>query len=173
MRYWKGWDAVNWPNQSKHTESLGEKWRTAKQTLTPPVTGKHVVVTTLEPTQQSPPHPTIHYTFNEMLEGLRCCEILESIRKHTILVWNVGAWIQNRHHPRLKSRGVVMVIHVWFKSPPCSTIHYSCNETLKGLRCCELPESVQSHSILVWKVDKGRANFDHTIDSKTPLWPPF
>ena len=79
---------MNCPNQSKNTESCGEKWRRAKPTLTPPVTGKHVVVTILEPTQQSPPYPTIHYTYNEMLEGLRCCEILESIRKHTILVFN-------------------------------------------------------------------------------------
>eukprot|EP00956_Cyclotella_meneghiniana_P017860 scaffold29407_cov76-Cyclotella_meneghiniana.AAC.1 len=77
MRCWKGiemlnckgGDAVNRPNQSKHTESWGEKWRRAKPTLTPPRTGKHVVVTILEPTQQSPPYPTIHYTYNGMLEG--------------------------------------------------------------------------------------------------------
>ena len=100
MRYWKGWDAVNCPNQSKHTESWGEKWIGAQPTLTPPVTGK----TILEPTQQSPPYPTIHYTYNEMLDGLRCCEILECIRKHTILVWNVGAWSENCHPPITQKR---------------------------------------------------------------------
>ena len=167
MRHWKGWDAVNCPNESKLTQSWGEKWTRAKPTLTPPVTEKHVVVTILEPTQQSPPSPTIHHMYNEKLEGLRCCENLESIQKHTILVWKVGYWSHICPHPRLKSRGVVIVIHVEFKSQTCITIHHTYNETLKGLRCCQLPESVQTHSILVKKVDKGQANFDPTRDRKT------
>ena len=101
--YWKGLDAVNCPNQSKLTQSQGEKWKTGKSTLAPSVTGKHIVVTILEPTQQSPPYPTIHYTYNEMLEGLRCCDILESIWKHTILVWKVGYWSRICPHPLLKA----------------------------------------------------------------------
>ena len=52
-------------------------------------------------------------------------------------------------HPQLKSRGAVMVVDDEFKSQPCKTIHYTYNETLEGLRCCELPELVQTHSILV------------------------
>ena len=38
---------------------------------------------------------------------------------------------------------------------------------MEGLGCCELPKSVQTHSILMWKVDKGQANFDPTRDWKT------
>ena len=166
VREWKGWDAVNCTNQSKLTQCWCEKWTRARPTLTPPVTEKHVVVTILEPTQQPPPSPTIHYTYNEKLEGLRCYENLESIHKHTILVWNVRHWSRICPHPRLKSRHVVTVVDNKFKSQPCKTIHYTYNETLKGLRCCELPISVQTHSILVWKVGMGQANFDPTRDWK-------
>ena len=35
------------------------------------------------------------------------------------------------------------------------------------LRCWELPKSVQSHSILVSKAEKGHANFDPTHDRNT------
>ena len=66
IRYWKGWDAVNCPNQSKLTQSWCQKWKTGKPTLTPPVTEKHVMVTTLEPTHQSQPSPSIHYTYWEV-----------------------------------------------------------------------------------------------------------
>ena len=90
MRHWKGWDAVNCPNEYKLTQSWGEKGTRAKPTLTPPVTEKHVVVTILEPTQQSPPSPTIHYTYNKILEGLKCCEMTESVCTHSMLVWKDG-----------------------------------------------------------------------------------
>ena len=97
-----------------------------------------------------------------------CCETLESMRTYSILVWSVeGSSPKCHHHLRLKSPGVVTIIHVEFNSQACKTIHYALNETLKGFRCCDLPESVQPHSILVWKVDKGQANFDPILDSKT------
>ena len=128
VREWKGWDAVNCPNQSKLTESWCQKWKTGKSTLTPSMTEKHIVVTIWEPTHQSQSSPTIHYTNNEKLEGSRCCHLLESIRKHTILVWNVGYWSWSCHHPWLKSRGVVMVVHDELKSQPFKTIHYTYNE---------------------------------------------
>ena len=86
MRHWKGWDAVNCPNQSKLTQSWCEKWARAKPTLTPPAPQKHVVVTIIEPIYQSQPSPTIHHTYNEELGGLRCCELLESIQTYSILV---------------------------------------------------------------------------------------
>ena len=123
VRHWKGWADVNGPNQSKLTQSWCEKQKRVKPTLTPPVTEKHFVVTILEPIYQSQHSLTIHYTYNETLEGLRCCELLESIQTYSILVWNVGYWIHDCHHPRLKNRGVVMVVDDEFKSQPYLTIH--------------------------------------------------
>ena len=35
------------------------------------------------------------------------------------------------------------------KSQPCKTIHYTYNQALEGLGCCELPQPVQNHTILV------------------------
>ena len=49
-----------------------------------------------------------------------------------------------------------MVVHDELKSQPCLTIHYTHNETLKGLRCCELPESVQTHSTWCQKWKTGK-----------------
>ena len=136
---------MNCPNQSKLTESWCQKWKTGKPTLAPSMTEKHIVITILEPTHQSPPSPTIHYTYNEKLEGLRCCDILESIRNHTISVSNLGYWGGKCHHPLLKGRGVEMVIHDELKSQPCKTIQYTYNQVLEELRCCELPQSVQTY----------------------------
>ena len=175
MRHWKGWDAVNCPNQSAYTQSGFEKWVWVwanKPTFTPPVAGKYPALTILEPIYQSQHSTTIYYTYNEKLGWLRCCEMLESIQTYPILVWNVGYWwSQNCSHPQLKSRGVVMVVDDESKSQPCKTIHYTSNETLEGLRCCELPEPVSIHSIWVWKVGMGmgqQANFHPTRSWKIP-----
>ena len=77
-RDWMSLDAVNCRNQSKLTQSWCEKWTRAKPTLTPPVTEYHLAVTILEHIYQSQPSSTIHCTYKERLEGLRCSEILES-----------------------------------------------------------------------------------------------
>ena len=167
MRHWKGWADVNGPNQSKLTQSWCESQTRAKPTLTPPVTEKHVVVTIMEPIYQSQHSLTIHYTYNETLEGLRCCELLESIQTYSILVWNVGYWSRNRHHPWLKSQGVALVVDDEFKSQPCKTIHYAYDERREGLRCCEMSKSVQTHSILVSKVENRLANFSAIRDWKS------
>ena len=166
VREWKGWDAVNCPNQSKLTQSWCEKWTRAKPTLTPPVTDTHVAVTILEHIYQSQPSHTIHNTYDETLEGLRCWELIESIQTCSILVWNVGYWCRNCHHPWLKSQGVALVVDDELKSQPCKTIHYTYGERMEGLRCCELPKSIQSHSILVSKVEYRQDNFDPTRDWK-------
>ena len=130
-------------------QSWCEKWNTIKTTLTPPVTEKHIVVTILEPTHQSQPSPTIHNTYDETLEGLRCCQLLESIHPYSTLVQNVGYLSGNHHHPRLKSQGVALVIYDEFRSQPCKTIHYTYGERMEGLRCCELSDLVPTPSILV------------------------
>ena len=98
------------------------------------------------------PFLTIHYTYNDTLEGLRCCEMAESVSTGSILVWNVGAMHQTFHHPWLKSQGVVTVVENEFQSEPSPTIHYTYNDTLEGLGCCELPETVSTHTIWVRKV---------------------
>ena len=64
-------------DQSKLTQSWCEKWIGASPTLTPPTPQKHIVMTILEPTYQSQPSPTIHHTYDDTLEGLRCYEMSE------------------------------------------------------------------------------------------------
>ena len=136
-RHWSGWDALNGLNQSKATQSWCEKWDTAQANFNPNHDPKHVVVTVLQPTTQPQPSPTIHYTNNDRLEGLRCLEISKSMKRYSILVWYVGAFDHNCHHPQLKSWGVVIVIHTISKSQPCKTIHHTCNDTLERLGCRE------------------------------------
>ena len=86
MIHWNGWDAVNSLNQSKITQSWCEKWNIAQTNFSPYSDPKQVVVTVSEPTTQSQSSQTIHYTINDRLEGLRCCEIIKSIKKYSILV---------------------------------------------------------------------------------------
>ena len=105
------------------------------------------------PIYQSQPCLTIHYTYEERLTKLSWYEMSRAVHSHTILVWNVGTMQQNFHHPWLKSRGVMTVMDGEFQSPPSPTIHYTYNDTLDGLGCLELPESVQSYLILMWKVE--------------------
>ena len=69
--------------------------------------------------------------------------------------------------PTLKSWSVVMVVGYEFQSQPCLTIQHTNGERLEGLRCCELPESVSTHSIWVRKVGLGQAKFVPTHDQKT------
>ena len=70
-----------------------------------------VLVLVVNDKYKSQPCKTIHYTYDETLEGLRCCEILESIHTYFILIWNVGYLSRKRYHPRLKSQVMVVVTH--------------------------------------------------------------
>ena len=79
MKDWKGWDAVNCLNQPEDTQSGCEKWVWTKPNLYPLITWKWVVVTILEPVYQSQLYLTIHYTYNERLEGLSWYEMAESV----------------------------------------------------------------------------------------------
>ena len=90
----------------------------------------------------------------------------ESVCTRSILVWNVGAMHQNFHHLWLKSRGVVTFVNDEFQSPPSPTIHDTYNETLEGLGCCEMAESVSTHTIWVWKVSMGQPKFVPSQSSK-------
>ena len=87
--------------------------------------------------------------------------------KHTpssFETYEASSW--NWYHPWLKSQGVLMVMHDEFKYQPCPTIHYTHNEMLEGSSWCELPESVQSHTILVWSVGVCQAKSVPAHDSK-------
>ena len=78
-----------------------------------------------------------------------------------------GTWKCNCLHASLKSQGAVMSIGNVFQSQHCMTIYYMYDETLEGSSCCEMLESVQTHSILVWKVGVDLATFVPIHDSKT------
>ena len=60
-----------------------------------------------------------------------------------------------------------MVMGDEFQSSLSLTIQHTNGERLEGLRCCELPESVSTHSIWVRKVSLGQAKFVPTHDQKT------
>ena len=60
-----------------------------------------------------------------------------------------------------------MVVGDEFQSPPFPTFHYTFNDTLEGLRSCELPESASTHLIWVRKVGLGQAKFVPAHDQKT------
>ena len=94
------------------------------------VTEKHVVVTILEPTHQSQPSPTIHYTYNDILEGLGCCELPKPFNTHAIWVGNV-------------SMGMGQA-----KFVPSQSWNIGCGDHF----CAHIPISTMSnHSLYLWR----------------------
>ena len=59
-----------------------------------------------------------------------------------------------------------MVVEGEFQSQPFLTINYTNGDKLEGLGCCELSESVSTHSIWVQKVSMGQAKFVPTHNPK-------
>ena len=91
------------------------------------------------------------------------------INPHTLHL-GVNCWgliSRNCHHPWLKSQGVALVVDDEYKSQHFKTIHYTYYEILERLRCCEKFKSVQSHSILEWKVEFRQDDFNPTHNSKS------
>ena len=87
MRYWKGQAAVNCLNQSTHSQSWCELCVNILPHLSPLLTQKKLAETIVDPKFQSPPCLTISYTYDdETFEGPNCCELLESVQTHMILV---------------------------------------------------------------------------------------
>ena len=123
--------------------------------FSPAMIQKQVVVIILDIKVQSQPCLSIYCTNDETLEGSSCCQLLELVQTHLILVQKVGVWNQNCHHPWLKSQGVVMVIHHKIKSLLYLTMYNTYNEILEGCSCCEMLESVQTHLFLMWTVGMG------------------
>ena len=101
---------------------------------------------------------------------MRWCELPQSVQTHSILMWKVDK--EGHRKPTLtppvtgKHVAVTIIEHI-YQSLPSPTIHYTYGETLEGLSWCELLESVQTHSILMWKVEEGQARFVPTRDWKT------
>ena len=88
----------------------------------------------------------------------------DSIQTHSILDWIVGVF---------KSHGVMMVIlHHWFQFQPSLSIYNTCDETLERPSCCGMHDSIQTHSILVWKSGTGQDKF-LMQQLKNKLWWPF
>ena len=74
-------------NQSKHTQSAWcEKWVIALPHLSPLMAQEQVVVSMVDNKFQSQPCLTIQYTNDETMEGSSCCELLELVHTHMILV---------------------------------------------------------------------------------------
>ena len=99
---------------------------------------------------QSQPFLTILYTNGERLEGLGCCELLESVSRHTIWVQKVSmgqAEFVPSQSWKIGCGDHISVII--YQSQPCLTIHCTYEERLEGLKCCEIAESVYTRSMLV------------------------
>ena len=79
---------MKWLNQSLQALPYGMKCKGHAPKFSSPVTQKPGcgVVTVLEDEFQSLPSPIIHYTYNDTLEGLGCCEMAELIQTYSILV---------------------------------------------------------------------------------------
>ena len=113
---------------------------------------------------------TIHYTYNEMMEGSSWCELPESVQSHTIRVWSVGV-CQAKSVPTHDSKlGFGDHLEPMYQSQPCITIHHTIDETLEGLSWCKDLESIQTCTILVWKVGYSGADLVATHDSKAGEW---
>ena len=89
----------------------------------------------------------IHYTNSERLEGLRCCEGLRLVERHSTSVWKSEIWYLVKPHlcpVMTKAHVVVTILEPTQQSQPHPTIHYTCIETLGGLRCSDIFESIQN-----------------------------
>ena len=120
-------------------------------------------MTVVEDEFESPPSPTIYYTYNDTLEGLGCCELHESVSAHTIWVPKVRMGQAKLVPSQSWKIGVVTVSAPIYQSQPaCLTFHHTNEERLEGLmRCCEMTESVCTRTILVSNVGAMHQNFHH------------
>ena len=90
------------------------------------------------------------YTYNDTLEGLGCCELHESVSSTDTIWVRKGSMGQANFYPNQEPKHVVVItLEPTTQSQPSPTISYTSNERLEGLRCCEIPELVQKHSIFV------------------------
>ena len=163
MRHWKGWDAVNFLNQSKHAPSWCETKGTAEPKSSPPVTpgcGWWIQISTMQN------HSLYIWWENGRFEMLWIAQISPN---------SLNLGVKSGHEPsQLWSQlwlihtffVVVTIIEHIYQSQPSQTVHYTYDETLEGLRCCETLESIQTCSILVWNKGYCGAEIITTRDPK-------
>ena len=155
MIYWNGWGAVKCLNQPKplNHSIFVWKWNTGRRptiisSQPPPKTRCGDRFRAHNPISTS---PTIHYTNNDRLEGLRCHEVPNST--------------QNIFHLGVKGRGLLPKLsppathkpgcgdgHVW--RIPISTLHKHSSYLQWYIGMVGMLWNAwisQSHSILVWK----------------------
>ena len=89
MRDWKGQAVMRWLNQSVHTQSWFETYRSGVIIFTT-LNSKDRVGDGCGDEFQSQLSLTISYTNGERLEGLRCCELPKSVSTPSI-------WVQKVH----------------------------------------------------------------------------
>ena len=109
---------------------------------------------------KSQPCSIILYTYNDRLEGLRCCAIPESIQKYSMLLeWNVGAFCQNCHHPWLKRKAKVWwwILSTWPKMSPVRT-PFGWEECGGIYRYRSWAFSKMVVSILPWTIENGQVH---------------
>ena len=62
---------------------------------------------------------TIYHTYDETLGGSSCCEMLESVQSHLILVCKVGAGIATLLSPLMTQKQIVVtIIDIKYLSQP-------------------------------------------------------
>ena len=129
-------------------------WSQHRHHSQPQLKSQGVVLVDVDDGFKSQPCKTIHYTYAERMECLRCCDLPKSVQTKPTQSW-CQMW--TRAKPTLtppvpEKHIVVTIIDLIEQSQPPPTIYYTYSQMLEGSRCCESLESIQTYAILVWKV---------------------
>ena len=90
MRDWEGQADMKWLNQSVHAQTYGVKRGDLSQKFHHPRLKSWGVVMVVGYEFQPQPCLTIQHTNGERLEGLKCCDLTESVQTNSIWVQKVG-----------------------------------------------------------------------------------
>ena len=136
--------------QSKHTQSWYEKVGIWIQHLSYPWIKNQCAKIVLEHEVQSQHCLTIHILIWGHWEGQAAVECSYQ-SKHTQM-WKVGLWIQHLFYPWIKNQHAKIVLEHEVQSQPYLTIQYTYMRILEGSSCCGMLLTIQTHTILMWKV---------------------
>ena len=104
MRDWKGGAALKWLNQSVHAQSQCEMCRDPCTEWTTRVTQKSWCGGGYTWWNQIPTLHNHSSYFHWQLEGMRCCELPESVQRYSIWMQKVRMGQANFHSERLHSK---------------------------------------------------------------------